>query len=227
MIGTPTHCLFDAYGTLFDVTAAARRLAGQEPSLADVWPALAEDWRRKQLEYTWMRAIMGDHADFRQVTAEALDWTLTRHGLPGALAAPLMALYDRLDPFPEVPAALAALRDRGVTCAILSNGAPAMLAAAVESAGVGASLDAVLSVEAVGVYKPDARVYAMACQQLGIAPAQAAFVSSNGWDVAGAGRAGFRTVWVNRAGAPVDRLPHRPDHILPDLSPLSDLLRPR
>lgn len=222
-----THAMFDAYGTLFDVTAAARRLAAGEPALAGCWQALAEDWRRKQLEYTWLRTIMGDHADFRQVTAEALDWALEARGLSGALHAPLMALYDRLDAFPEVPAMLAALTARGVTCAILSNGAPGMLAAAVASAGIGGHLAAVLSVEDVGVFKPDARVYALACDRLGIAPGQAVFVSSNGWDAAGAARFGFVSVWVNRSGAPVDRLPHRPAHVLPDLSPLPDLMRPR
>ena len=222
-----THAIFDAYGTLFDVTAAARRLAATDPALQPHWQALAEDWRRKQLEYTWLRAIMGDHADFRQVTAEALDWALEARGLPPRLHEPLMALYDRLDAFPEVPAMLAALTARGVTCAILSNGAPAMLSAAVASAGIGGHLAAVLSVEDVGVFKPDARVYALACDRLAIAPGQAVFVSSNGWDAAGAARFGFRSVWVNRSGAPVDRLPHSPAHMLPDLSQLPDLVRPR
>ena len=223
----PTHAIFDAYGTLFDVTAAARRLAADDPALADTWRPLAEDWRRKQLEYTWLRAIMGDHADFAQVTSEALDWALAARGLPARLHGPLMALYDRLDAFPEVPAMLAALRAQGVTCAILSNGAPAMLASAVASAGIGGHLAAVISVEDVGVFKPDARVYALACDRLGIRPGQALFVSSNGWDAAGAARFGFATVWVNRTGAPVDRLPHRPAHVLADLSPLPDLARSR
>ena len=226
MFNGTTHAIFDAYGTLFDVTAAARRLAAGEPALAGCWQPLAEDWRRKQLEYTWLRAIMGDHADFRQVTAEALDWALEARGLPPRLHAPLMVLYDRLDAYPEVPAMLAALTARGVTCAILSNGAPGMLAAAVASAGVGGHLAAVLSVEEVGVFKPSPRVYAMACDRLAILPGQAVFVSSNGWDAAGAARFGFRSVWVNRSGAPLDRLPHRPGHVLPDLSPLPDLMRP-
>lgn len=226
MNALPTHCIFDAYGTLFDVSAAARRLAAQDAALQPVWQALAEDWRRKQLEYSWLRAIMGDHADFARVTAEALDWALERHGLRPALHAPLMALYDRLDCFAEVPAMLADLAALGVTCAILSNGSPAMLSAAVSSAGLAPRFAAVLSVEEVGVFKPDPRVYALACDRLGIAPGSAAFVSSNGWDIAGATRFGFRTVWVNRSALPVDRLPHRPAHILPDLSPLPHLLRP-
>jgi 2-haloacid dehalogenase len=138
----------------------------------------------------------------------------------------LMALYDRLDAYPEVPGVLASLRARGVTCAILSNGSPGMLAAAVGSAGIGGHLSAVLSVEDVGVFKPDARVYALACDRLGVVPGQVAFVSSNGWDVAGAARFGFTTFWANRSGAPVDRLPYGPRHILPDLTPLPDLVRP-
>jgi 2-haloacid dehalogenase len=146
MIGALTHCVFDAYGTLFDVTAAARRLAHEEPALHGCWQALAEDWRRKQLEYCWLRTIMGEVADFRLVTAEALGWALDAHGLPDALHQPLMRLYDRLDAFPEVPRVLADLRRRGVVCAILSNGSPGMLAAAVNSAGIGAHLSAVLSV---------------------------------------------------------------------------------
>ncbi len=222
-----THCVFDAYGTLFDVSSAARQLAAQEPALRDTWQVLAEDWRRKQLEYTWLRAIMGDHTDFARVTADALDWALERQGLPTTLHPALMALYERLEAYPEVPAMLAALTARGVTCAILSNGAPGMLGSAVASAGIGAQLAAVLSVEDVGVFKPDARVYRLACDRLGIAPGAAAFVSSNGWDAAGAARFGFQTVWVNRGGLPVDRLPHRPAHVMADLSPLPDLVRPR
>lgn len=227
MIGPLTHCVFDAYGTLFDVTAAARRLALDEPALHGCWQALADDWRRKQLEYCWLRTIMGEGADFRLVTAEALGWALDAHGLPDALHQPLMRLYDRLDAFPEVPRVLAELRRRGVVCAILSNGSPGMLAAAVASAGIGAHLSAVLSARDVGVFKPDARIYRLACDRLGASAGQIAFVSSNGWDIAGAARFGFRTIWVNRTRAPMDRLPYRPGNMLPDLSQLPDLLRPR
>lgn len=222
-----THCVFDAYGTLFDVASAARRAAADHPALADAWQGLAEDWRRKQLDYTWLRTIMGDHVDFHTVTAQALDWALAARDLPASLHAPLMALYDRLDAYPEVAGVLAALQRRGMACAILSNGAPGMLASAVASAGLGAHLAAVLSVEDVGVFKPDPRVYQLACDRFGVPPAAIAFVSSNGWDIAGATRFGFRSFWINRSGLPQDRLPHGPDHVLPDLSPLPDLVRPR
>jgi 2-haloacid dehalogenase len=211
--------VFDAYGTLFDVASAARRTLGDDPAMAAVWPRLAEDWRRKQLEYSWLRAVMGRHADFRQVTAEALDWALEAQGLD-ADRVRLMALYDTCEAFPEVPGVLAALRVRGLPCAILSNGAPAMLAAAIGAAGLDGAFAAVISVEDAGVFKPDARVYALVPARLGVAAAEVLFVSSNGWDAAGAALFGFRTVWVNRTGAPPDRLPAAPDTVLSDLAAL-------
>lgn len=218
--------VFDAYGTLFDVTAAAR-VAAAEPAfaqLAAVWPRLAADWRRKQLEYSWLRTIMGLHADFARVTAQALDWALAAQGLDDpALRARLLALYDRLETYPEVPGMLAALGQAGLPAAILSNGAPAMLAAAVGHTGIGGHLAAVLSVEEAGMFKPAPQVYALVGARFGVTPAQVLFVSSNGWDVAGAAAFGFRTVWVNRAADPVDRLPHGPAHELPDLTRIPEL----
>lgn len=223
---TITTCIFDAYGTLFDVAAAARNAAAEPggEKLAEVWPRLAEDWRRKQLEYTWLRAIMGAHCDFWAVTQDGLDWALEAAGLNDApLRARLLALYRELDAYPEVPAMLKALKSRGLNTAILSNGAPAMLADAAASADIGDLLDDLLSVESVGVFKPDARVYAMVGARFGTTPDQVLFVSSNGWDAAGAALFGFRTVWVNRAGLPVDRLPGRPSYILPDLTRIPEV----
>ncbi|MBN2630105.1 MAG: haloacid dehalogenase type II [Rhodobacteraceae bacterium] len=215
----PRAFVFDAYGTLFDVTSAARD-AGAGPH----WPQLAEDWRRKQLEYTWLRAIMAAHADFAAVTADALDWALEAQGLgtDRVLRARLLALYDRLSPFPDVLPVLTALKAKGARMAILSNGSPAMLDSAVQAAGIGGLVEAVLSVEAVGVYKPHPSVYALVEAQMGVPPSQVMFISANGWDVAGAARFGFTTAWVNRLGAPIDRLPHLPARILPDLTPLPD-----
>lgn len=218
--------VFDAYGTLFDVAGAARAAASgpEGTALATLWPRLAEDWRRKQLEYTWLRAVMRRHADFAAVTADGLDWAMEAAGLsdPG-LRARLLALYDELPAYPEV---LAALKARGLTTAILSNGTPAMLSAAVASAGIGGALDAVLSVEDVAVFKPDARVYGLACARLGCRPAEILFVSSNGWDIAGAAGYGFATVWVNRADQPQDRLPHGPDHQISDLTSVPGIASP-
>lgn len=220
-----TTLVFDAYGTLFDVSAAARR-AATEPGFAalqTLWPRLAEDWRRKQLEYTWLRSLMGVHADFAAVTADALDWAMAAQNLSDpALRTRLLALYDHLDTFPEVPSVLAALKARGLTLAILSNGTPAMLDRAATTAGIADMFAAVISVEPLQTYKPTPAIYALVQSQLGPTPDQVLFISSNGWDIAGAGQFGFTTAWINRGGAPVDRLPHRPDRILSDLSGLLD-----
>jgi 2-haloacid dehalogenase len=221
--------VFDAYGTLFDVAAAARAAAA-EPEFARLqpaWPALAEVWRRKQLEYTWLRSLMGAHADFDTVTADALDWALDQQGLAGdsALRGRLLALYDALAPFPEAAAVLDALRGQGARLAILSNGSPRMLDAAVRAAGFDGLFEAVLSVEEVGRYKPDPAVYGLVEARMAVPPGGVLFVSSNGWDIAGAARFGFTTAWVNRALAPVDRLTHRPAVILPDLTALPELFR--
>ena len=218
----PRLCVFDAYGTLFDVAAAARRAAAEpgRAALAERWPRLAEAWRLKQLQYTWLRAITGAHADFQTVTENGLDWALEATGLDSdpELRARLLALYRELDAYPEVPAVLDALRAGGRGTAILSNGSPEMLDAAVGSAGLADRLDAVLSVEAVGIFKPARAVYDLVGARFATAPGEVLFVSANGWDAASAAAYGFRTVWVNRAGDPVDRLPARPHHVAPDLS---------
>ncbi|MEL6914050.1 MAG: haloacid dehalogenase type II [Pseudomonadota bacterium] len=221
-----TTCIFDAYGTLFDVSAAAREAAADTPALTEIWPRLAADWRTKQLEYTWLRAVAGTHTDFWQVTQDGLDWAMEAAGLEGdaALRQRLLDLYWELGAYPEVAPMLAALKARGRATAILSNGSPDMLAAAVRSAGLGHLIDVQLSVEAVGVFKPAHRVYDMVGEAFGTAPGEVMFVSSNGWDAAHAAAYGFSTVWVNRAGAPAERLPGRPAHVLPDLTTLPDLL---
>lgn len=215
-------CIFDAYGTLFDVAAAARQ-AATEPDFAairDDWPQLAEHWRQKQLQYTWLRAVTEAHTDFWQVTREGLDWALEKTGHAGdaALRDRLLALYWELQSYPEVPQMLGRLKAGGMQTAILSNGSPEMLQGAVASADIGALLDDVLSVETVGVFKPDARVYDMVAQRFGSLKSEVLFVSSNGWDAGCATGYGFETAWVNRAGDPVDRLPWRPAHVLSDLS---------
>jgi 2-haloacid dehalogenase len=218
--------VFDAYGTLFDVNAAAQA-AAREPehaALQAVWPKLAFDWRRKQLEYSWLRAVADRHCDFWSVTEDGLDWALEAQGLTDpATRKRLLELYWELAAFPEVPAMLAALKAAGKQTAILSNGSPAMLEAAVQSAGIGKQLDAVLSVESVGVFKPHAKVYDMVQDRFGCAREEVLFVSSNGWDIAGAADYGFRTAWVNRAGDPVDRLFGRPHHILKDLTTIPEI----
>lgn len=219
-------CIFDAYGTLFDVNAAARDAAAAPGNevLAKVWPSLAADWRAKQLQYTWLRAVAGEHIDFWQVTQDGLDWAMEAAGLGDAtLREQLLALYWELPAYGEVPDMLAALKAAGLATGILSNGSPDMLAGAVASAGIGDRLDAVLSVESVGVFKPARAVYDMVGKRFGCAPGEVLFVSSNGWDAAAAAGYGFQTVWVNRAKQPMDRLAHRPDQVLDDLRGIPDL----
>ena len=220
-----TTYVFDAYGTLFDVGAAAAQ-AAKEPkhkALSKTWTTVARNWRLKQLQYTWLRAVADQHCDFWQVTQDGLDWALETNGLTDpATRTRLLELYWELTAYPEVPAMLRALKARGMTTAILSNGSPDMLNGAVSSAGIGDVLDAVLSVQDVGVFKPDTRVYDMVGNHFGCAKADVLFVSSNGWDAAGAAAYGFQTAWVNRANEPIDRLYGTPDHVLSDLTTIPD-----
>lgn len=222
-----TTCVFDAYGTLFDVAAAARQAAAEPdfPQLQDNWAALANHWRLKQLQYTWLRAITDAHCGFWQVTQDGLDWALEATGLEGdaKLRQRLLDLYWELQAYPEVPAMLTALKKAGLQTVILSNGSPDMLTGAVQSAGIGALLDDVLSVESVGIFKPASRVYDLVGQRFNCSNDEVLFVSSNGWDAAGAAGYGFTTAWVNRAAEPVDRLPWKPDQILTDLTTIPDL----
>ena len=221
-----TTCVFDAYGTLFDVTAAAREAAAEpgNAALSGCWQKLAADWRTKQLQYTWLRAVAGAHTDFWQVTQDGLDWAMEASGLSDPdLRERLLALYFQLSAYPEVPLMLATLKERGHATAILSNGEPGMLAGAVDSAGIGEFLDDVLSVESVGVFKPHRSVYDLVGQRFGTTPDQVLFVSSNGWDACHGAGYGFTTVWVNRAGEPMDRLPWRPGTVLSDLTTIPEL----
>ncbi|NNE51110.1 MAG: haloacid dehalogenase type II [Sulfitobacter sp.] len=224
-----TTCVFDAYGTLFDVAAAARQ-AASEPAfeeIADDWSVVAEHWRQKQLSYSWLRAIVDAHTDFWEVTQNGLDWALERtgHNTDPALRQRLLDLYWELQAYPEVPEMLGALKNAGLNTAILSNGSPEMLEGAVKSADIGETLDACLSVQSVGIFKPDARVYDLVSQHFGCAKEEVLFVSSNGWDAAAASGYGFTCAWVNRAGEPMDRLPWTPQHVLTDLSGIPDLVK--
>lgn len=198
-------CVFDAYGTLFDVHSAVRR-GGQ--GLGEKAAAVSELWRQKQLEYTWLRSLMGTHADFWQVTSDSLDFALSAcDAVDSALHAKLMELYLSLDAYPEVSATLAKLKNSGQTTAILSNGSPRMLDSAVRSAGIHALLDQVLSVEDVGIYKPDSRVYQLAVDRLSVQSSEICFLSSNGWDAMGAAHFGFTVAWINRFDREPERIP--------------------
>src|SRR6516225_4050794 len=215
-------CVFDAYGTLFDYASAA---AGCRDVLGDRLGPLTALWRDKQLQYTWLRALQGRHADFWQVTGDALDFALETLGLadPG-LRDRLIKLYLRLDPFPEVPAVLRELRSAGLVRAILSNGTPAMLAAVIDNAGLAGLFDQVLSVEEVGVYKPHPKVYQLACDRLGLAADAIIFLSSNAWDAHAAAAFGMRVAWCNRYGQTRERLPGSPDREMRSLAELPPLV---
>lgn len=215
-------CVFDAYGTVFDFASAA---AGCVDVLGGDAARLTALWRDKQLQYSWLRTIQGRHADFWQVTGDALDFALAAIGRNDpVLRARLMRLYEVLAPFPEVADTLRRLRAGGMATALLSNGSPAMLAAAVEGGGLGPLFDAVLSVEEVGVYKPDRRVYQLAVDRLGVAPGEIVFLSSNGWDAWAASAFGMRVAWCNHTGQPREILPGAPDHEIRSLAELPGLL---
>lgn len=218
-------CVFDAYGTLFDVASATARCADiPEQKRA----ALSALWRDKQLQYTWLRTLQGRYVDFWQVTGDALDFTLDSLDLAvPALRAQLMNLYLTLDAFPEVVEVLQQLRQAGFVTAILSNGTPQMLDAAVRAAGIGDLLDAVLSADAVRQFKTHPAVYEYGLTQLGLRAEQVSFQSSNAWDACAASAFGMRVVWCNRYGQRRERLPGEPDHEVRSLVELPALLTPR
>jgi 2-haloacid dehalogenase len=192
--------VFDAYGTLFDVHSAVARHREAIGPNAD---RLSEIWRIKQLEYSWVRSLMHRYRDFWELTEQALDFAINRcGGIETVLRAQLLDAYRTLDAYPEVPAVLKKLKERGARLAILSNGTPAMLDSAVKSADLGDIFDAILSVQEVGIFKPDPRVYQGVLDQFEVTISEVSFQSSNGWDVAGAAAFGFRTVWINRTGQP-------------------------
>lgn len=216
-------CVFDAYGTLFNIHAPVARVAGQIGENAD---AVSNLWRQKQLQYTWLRSLMGAHVDFWQVTSDALEYALEAHGIdnPG-LHGQLMDLYLTLDAYGDVAPALGALKAAGKKTAILSNGNPTMLNAAVASAGLENLLDAALSVEEVGIYKPDRRVYQIAVDRLGVKASAICFVSTNGWDAAAAADFGFQVVWLNRFSLVWERLPGTRRATITGLDELAALLK--
>lgn len=213
-------CVFDAYGTLFDVNSAAAQC---RDTLGDKWVPLSQIWRDKQLQYTWLRSLMNDYAPFWQLTQDALDFAMEALALDDpALRQKLLDIYFELDAYPEVLGVLQTLKDAGIKTATLSNGSPDMLHAAVGNAGI--ALDAVISVDPLKIYKPDFRVYQLGCDELGVDKSRICFMSSNGWDAWGAANFGFQVVWVNRFGQPLERLPVGPKRIVTDLNALPPLL---
>ncbi|WP_089719708.1 haloacid dehalogenase type II [Candidatus Entotheonella palauensis] len=215
-------CVFDAYGTLFDFNSAADRC---RDVLGDKADELSAVWRTKQLQYTWLRGLMGRHKSFWEVTGDALDFAMDTVGVnDGALRERLMGLYYHIDAFPEVPEVLQTLKKAGVATAILSNGSPDMLEGAVKHTGIGDYLDAVLSVETVGVFKPHPSVYDIPTTHFNVSHGEISFQSSNAWDAVGAATFGMRVVWCNRYGQRPERLTAEPDAEITTLRELPELL---
>ena len=215
-------CVFDAYGTLFDVAAAAVQC---RDALGDKADELSVLWRTRQLEYTWLRSLMQEYVEFWQVTGDGLDYAMAALGIEDdALRQRLMDIYMRLDAYPEVKDVLSALKAGGIKTAVLSNGSPEMLSSAVDNAGIADLLDDVFSVDSIGVYKPHPSVYQMAVDGLGVDAGRICFMSSNAWDAAAGANFGYRVVWVNRFGQPQERIPGEPKHEVKTLEALPPLL---
>lgn len=215
-------CVFDAYGTLFDFNSPAAKVADE---LGEKSQPLSDLWRLKQLQYTWLRSLMGEYVEFWQVTGDGLDYALAAHGIDNPdIRDRLLNLYLTLDAYPDAVTTLQRLKELGYTTAILSNGSPKMLDAAVSHSGLAGVLDHVLSVEEVGVYKPDPRVYRLAVDRTGAVAEEICFVSANAWDCNGSANFGFQNAHVNRFGQPEEVLPGEPRAIIKNLSELLPLL---
>lgn len=221
---TVTACVFDAYGTIFDVAAPGTRYSER---LGDKAETVIRVWRDRQMQYTWLRSMMHRHSDFWSITCDSLDYALSVVGRQDdlELREDLLNAYRTLDPYPDAALVLRLLKENNYQRAILSNASPLMLSEAVVGAGLQDLFSSVLSVEAVGCYKPDPTVYRHAVQRLDIPPERILFVSANGWDVAGASAYGLRTVWINRNKTPVERLDDGPTVQLESLTELISLLR--
>lgn len=215
-------CVFDAYGTLFDVHSAVGK---HQKQLGDAADQVSLLWRTKQLEYTWLRSLMKHHADFWQVTQDALDFAFDAHQITDPdLKNDLMNAYLSLSCYPEVPEALSLLKARGFRLAILSNGTPEMLHAAVKNSGIEDLLEANLSVEDIGIFKPDPGVYQLAVDKLNVHSHEIIFQSSNAWDASGASAFGFNVAWINRFGQSKERLPGKPNYEIKNLMELPELI---
>ena len=215
-------CVFDAYGTLFDVDAAARH---EKDALGENWKSLSDLWRLKQLQYTWLLSLQGNYRSFWDITEDALQFAMKANQISDAkLAARLMQIYRELDCYPEVPETLKTLKEAGIKCAILSNGDMDMLQSAVDNAKIGEYLDAILTVQDVNIFKPHPSVYQLANERLNLPSEAISFQSSNGWDAFSAKDYGFNVIWCNRFDQPDEQIPSAPDHQIKTLNQMLPLL---
>jgi len=213
--------VFDAYGTLFDVNSAAEKCKGK---IGDKWEGFANFWRTTQLEYTWLRSLMKRHKDFWQVTEDSLDKSMKAFKIDSSMKNELLNLYKVLSPYPEVKEVLKKLKIKEYKLAILSNGTPALLSELVKNSNLENIFDDLFSVEEVGVYKPDSKVYDMPIKKYQIKPVEVAFLSSNTWDVSGGGNYGYKAIWVNRNNNIFDNLDCKPKNEIKNLKQLIEVI---
>jgi len=216
-----TACVFDAYGTLFDVNSAAAKC---KEKLGDKWENFANAWRTTQLEYTWLRSLLKKYKNFWQITEDSLDHTMATFNINKNMRKELLNLYKELSPYPEVKECLDALKSKKIKIAILSNGTPDLLKGLVESNNIQSYFDNIISVEDVKIYKPDPKVYEMPIKKYNCKPKNICFLSSNTWDVSGGGVFGYNAVWVNRFNKMFDKLGYNPQYIINNLNQLLELV---
>ena len=213
--------IFDAYGTLFDVNSAAEKC---KDKIGDKWESFANFWRTTQLEYTWLRSLMKRHKDFWQITEDSLDKSMKTFSIDPSMKNELMNLYKVLSPFKEVPETLKKLKGKNFKLAILSNGTPSLLDELVKSNNLDKLFDDIFSIEEVGIYKPDSRVYDLPIQKYKIKNSEVMFLSANTWDVSGGGNYGYQSIWVNRNNNIFDNLDFNPSNQIKDLTELVNLI---
>ena len=213
--------IFDAYGTLFDVNSAARKCKGK---IGDKWEAFANYWRTTQLEYTWLRSLMNRHKDFWQVTEDSLDKSMKAFKIDPSMRNELLDLYKILSAFPEVTEVLKNLKEKNYKLAILSNGTPSLLNELVTSNNLDNIFDDIFSIEKVGIYKPDSKVYDLPIKKYQIKKDEVAFLSANTWDVSGGGNYGYSSIWVNRNNNIFDNLDYKPKNEVKNLKQLLDIV---
>ena len=213
--------IFDAYGTLFDVNSAAEKC---KDKIGDKWEPFANFWRATQLEYTWLRSLMGRHKDFWQVTEDSLDKSMKAFNIDSSMKNELLNLYKILSPYKEVSETLKALKEKKFKLAILSNGTPSLLNELVKSNNLNNLFDDIFSIEEVGIYKPDSKVYDMPVKKYKIKKDEIAFLSSNTWDVSGGGNYGYQAIWVNRNNNIFDNLDYKPTNEIKSLNELTNLI---
>ena len=213
--------VFDAYGTLFDVNSAAEKCKGK---IGDKWEGFANFWRTTQLEYTWLRSLMKRHKDFWQVTEDSLDKSMKAFKIDSSMKSELLNLYKVLSPYSEVNEVLKKLKEKNYKLAILSNGTPALLNELVKSNNLENLFDNIFSIEEVGIYKPDSKVYDMPIKKYQIKTNEVAFLSSNTWDVSGGGNYGYNAIWVNRNNSIFDNLDYTPKNEVKNLKQLLEII---